>query len=200
MQPASPPVNDVLPTIDLSQALGFYAAHNWYALAAIGLTLAIQLAKRYQLALWTKTPDGLKMLWPVGLAAATAFVHAQVTGLPLAGALGEVFNSIWAIAIPSMGVNAALRESPISWDGGSGGKEPIKYTSADGGLTWTATGIPDASGESDASASPDAPDATGLRVIQGGVSEEAEDHDRITSPDPFPPGGSVPPSDPPSAA
>lgn len=116
--PTIPPA----PAASLSQGLDAFASHNWYAVAAIVLMLAIQIARSRELALWTHTPNGWRWLWPVGLAGAAAFVHAFALGEALKQAGLDVLNSLWRIALPAMGGAAALKESPLPWDGGSGGK------------------------------------------------------------------------------
>lgn len=125
-----PPVLPTIPPMpapDLLQGLNAFASHNWYAAAAIVLMLAIQIARSRELALWTKTPVGFRWAWPVGLAMVTAFVHAFVVGEALRQAGIDVLNSLWQIALPAMGGAAALKESPLPWDGGAGGA--LKYAS-----------------------------------------------------------------------
>jgi hypothetical protein len=115
--PTIPPT----PSPDLIALIGDFASHNWYAVAAIVLMLLIQIARVKETALWTKTPSGWRWLWPVGLAMVTAFVHAFVIGEALKQAGLDVLNSLWQIALPAMGGAAALKESPLPWDGGPGG-------------------------------------------------------------------------------
>lgn len=119
--PTIPPT----PPPDLLGAINAFASHQWYAGAAIVLMLLIQIVRSRELALWTKTPNGFRWAWPVGLAMAAAFIHAFVVGEALRQAGIDVLNSLWQIALPAMGGAAALKESPIPWDGGAGGS--MKY-------------------------------------------------------------------------
>ncbi len=116
--PTIPPLQNP----DLALGVQAFASHNWYAVAAILLMLLIQFVRAKELPLWTRTPNGWRWLWPVGLAAVTAFVHAFAMGEALKQAGLDVLNSLWQIALPAMGGAAALKESPLPWDGGAGGK------------------------------------------------------------------------------
>jgi uncharacterized integral membrane protein len=115
------PTIPAAPSPDFIALAGDFATHNWYAVAAIVLMLLIQIARVKEAALWTKTPSGWRWLWPVGLSMVTAFVHAFVVGEALKQAGLDVLNSLWQIALPAMGGAAALKESPLPWDGGPGG-------------------------------------------------------------------------------
>lgn len=119
--PTIPPTQ----TPDLLQGINAFASHNWYAAAAILLMLAIQIVRTRELSLWTKTPSGWRWLWPTGLAMVTAFIHAFAVGEVLKQAGLDVLNSLWQIALPAMGGAAALKESPLPWDGGPGGAQKI---------------------------------------------------------------------------
>lgn len=119
--PTIPPT----PTADPVTLITSFASHQWYAVAAILLMLLIQIARVKEAALWTKTPSGWRWLWPTGLAMVTAFIHAFVLGEALKQAGLDVLNSLWQIALPAMGGAAALKESPLPWDGGPGGAPKI---------------------------------------------------------------------------
>lgn len=119
--PTIPPT----PSPDVLQAISDFASHQWYAGAAIILMLLIQIVRTRELTLWTKTPNGWRWLWPVGLAMAAAFIHAYVIGEALRQAGIDVLNSLWQIALPAMGGAAALKESPLPWDGAAGGVKPV---------------------------------------------------------------------------
>jgi hypothetical protein len=113
---------------------------NWYAGAALILALVIQLIRKNPnwpvlaklKALWNKTPDGYRFLWPTTIGAVTAFVAAFEAGVPLTGALLAALGGALGIGIPSMGVAAVLKESPIPWDGGKGGAAPSPRRSGTG--------------------------------------------------------------------
>jgi hypothetical protein len=95
----------------------------WYALAALILTAVVQVVRKSPVLrdLWRSIPDGWRWLVPVLAGASTGLIHGLESGVPLlqlalyagAGALG--------ISLPAMGLHALLRESPVPWDGGSGG-------------------------------------------------------------------------------
>lgn len=124
--PTIPPV----PAPDLLQGFNAFATHNWYAAAAIVLMLLVQIARTKELSLWTRTPSGWRWVWPVGLSMVTAFVHAFVVGEALKQAGIDVLNSLWQIALPAMGAAAALKESPLPWDGGAGGAKKLAARAA----------------------------------------------------------------------
>lgn len=119
MQPL-PTIPDV-PAPPPTDAINAFMTHNWYAFAAIILMLFIQVLRKQEAAWWQKTPNGLRFLWPLGLAAVASFVHAFIAGEVFHQALMDALNSVWQIALPAMGGAALLKESPLPWDGGSGG-------------------------------------------------------------------------------
>lgn len=123
--PTVPPAIPPVPSADILQGINAFLSHQWYAGAAILLMLVIQIIRTREMALWTRTPVGFRWAWPVGLAMAAAFVHAFVVGEALKQAGLDVLNSLWQIALPAMGGAAALKESPLPWDGGAGGS--VKY-------------------------------------------------------------------------
>lgn len=114
------------PLIDLYQSL---TTHNWFATAALTIMLGIQIGKSTTLGakLYAYVPDGYRFLVPTVLASLTAFVHGFQAH--------ETFQaSIWdaiKIAFTAMGGAAALKESPLPWGGGAGGKPlPAPTTTA----------------------------------------------------------------------
>lgn len=107
--------------MDAPALLNALLTKNWYALAAVTLMILIQIARKNELKFWGWIPSGFRFLWPVIGAAGAAFVHGFLTKEPLHQALLDTLNSVWQIAIPAMGGAAALKESPIPWDGGKGG-------------------------------------------------------------------------------
>jgi hypothetical protein len=100
--------------------------HNWYAFAAIALTLLVQLIRTTPKLqdLWRKIPDGWRWLVPVVSGAATGFTQAYAANLPLVAALLGAIGGAVGISIPAMGINAFLTESPVRWNGSSGGLSP----------------------------------------------------------------------------
>ncbi len=100
-----------------SDILNALTHRDWYAVAAVTLMVATQIARKNAPVLWSKIPKGFRFLWPTLAAMAAAFVHAFLTKAPLSLALGDTFK----IAFLAMGGAAALKESPVPWDGGPGG-------------------------------------------------------------------------------
>lgn len=111
-----------LPHINLITSL---IDHNWYAVSVASVMIITQLARKYASDLWQKIPNGLRFLPPVLSAAALAFVHGFAKNEVWTQAGIDALNSIWQIAIPAMGGAAALKESPLPWDGGSGGVKAL---------------------------------------------------------------------------
>lgn len=124
MDPATASLSlDVLS--QFQQLVGERAA---YPLVATILMLVIALAKRspYTKIGYAKIPDGWRWVVPVVVGGAMGFVKAFEAGYAWTGALVETFAGICGVSFISMGINAALKESPLPWGGGSGGKpEPV---------------------------------------------------------------------------
>lgn len=97
--------------------------HNWYALAALILLLVTQLFRKAPKLgdIWRKVPDGWRWLFPVVSGAVAGFTGAFQAGQPLASALVASVGGAIGISIPAMGLNALLTESPVPWNGSSGG-------------------------------------------------------------------------------
>jgi hypothetical protein len=98
---------------------------DWYAVAGLALALAIQAHRRFPwlgARLWAKLPDGSKFLVPLLGGAVVAFVGAFLEGKPLVDALMVALGGAVTIGIGAMGVAAGLKESPLPWSGGAGGK------------------------------------------------------------------------------
>lgn len=95
-----------------------------YPLIAIILTIAIQLARKspYTAPMLAKIPDGWRFLVPMVSGGVLGFVHGYQAGYSLVGALVETVAGICGVSLISMGMAATLKESPIPWDGGAGGK------------------------------------------------------------------------------
>lgn len=99
---------------------------NWYALAAIILTLAVQIFRKAPKSSewWAKIPDGWRWAIPVLSGAVTGFTQAYAADLSLGAALLAAGGGAIGISIPAMGLNAALTELPVKWNGGAGGLPP----------------------------------------------------------------------------
>jgi len=97
---------------------------NWFATAALAIMIGTQLLKRLpwlSLRIWVKIPVGYRFLVPIVAAMATAFVHGYVAHETLTASIWDVVK----IAFTAMGGAAALKESPLPWDGGKGGTPPL---------------------------------------------------------------------------
>lgn len=109
------------PITQLQQLVGQRAL---YPLIASALTFAIQIARKNKSSakIWALIPDGWRWIWPVATGAIAGFTHGFGAGRPLSGALIEMALGIFGVSFTSMGLAATLRESPMEWDGGAGGK------------------------------------------------------------------------------
>lgn len=105
-----------------------------YPLIAIILTLAIALAKKspYTSAGYKKIPEGWRWLVPVIAGAAMGFVKAYEAGYTWVGALMETGAGIFGVSFISMGINAGLKDSPLPWGGGPGGKPKVDTKASNG--------------------------------------------------------------------
>jgi len=130
----------------LQDLVGVRAA---YPLIAMLLTCVVQLARKSPKTAdwWKKVPDGWRWLIPVAAGAAMGFVHGYQGHLPLGGALLsagiEALYGIFGVSMTSMGLAAALRESPVLWDGGVGGKRPVTIVRVVNGHTTMDQWLPD---------------------------------------------------------
>lgn len=95
-----------------------------YPLIAIILTMVIQLARKspFTKPAMDKIPEGWRFLVPMITGGVMGFVHGYEAGYTVIGALVETFAGIFGVSLISMGFAATLKESPIPWDGGAGGK------------------------------------------------------------------------------
>lgn len=110
--------------VDLYQ---YVLVKNWFAVAAVAIMIVVQLGKTFPAlgqALWVKLPTGYRFLVPIGLSMLTAFAHGFQ-------ARETFWASLWdacRIALGAMGGAAALKESPLPWDGGKGGEPRASLT------------------------------------------------------------------------
>lgn len=109
------------PILTFQQLVGERAA---YPLIATLVTFALQIGKSspYTKVLYEKTPVGLRWLTPVIVGGAMGFVHGYQAHYAITGALVEMVFGMCGVGVTAMGLNAALKESPIPWSGGAGGK------------------------------------------------------------------------------
>jgi len=110
----------------MDQLLNALHLHNWYALAALLLTLGVQVFRKapWSSDLWQKIPNGWRWLLPVLSGAITGFTQAFAAGLDLPAAVLAAIGGAIGISIPAMGINSLLTESPVKWNGGAGGLPP----------------------------------------------------------------------------
>lgn len=110
---------------DITPLLEALQLKNWYAVAGVVLAFVIQAHRRFPwlgAKLWARIPDGAKFLVPVLSGAVVAFVAAFDAGRPFVEALKAAAGGAIAIGFGAMGVAAGLKESPLPWNGGAGGK------------------------------------------------------------------------------
>jgi hypothetical protein len=112
---------------DLNDLAGALRMKNWYAVAAIVLMVIVQLVRKYPKTspFWQKVPDGLRFLPGMLVSFGVGFVAGWQEHLPVLDALMQGVGGIIGISIPAMGLAATIKESPIPWDGGSGGVAPL---------------------------------------------------------------------------
>lgn len=117
------------PILEFQRLVGERAA---YPLVATLLTFGIQVSKvsPFTKNWYAKIPDGWRWLVPVAAGGAMGFVHGYQQGYSIVGALTETVFGVLGVSATSMGINAALKESPIPWSGGAGGK-PVSKSSDD---------------------------------------------------------------------
>jgi hypothetical protein len=120
----------------LQELVGARAA---YPLIAMALTLLVQLVRKSPKtsSWWKKVPEGWRWLVPGLTGIVMGFIHGYQGNLPLSGALInagiEALYGLFGVSMTSMGLAAMLKESPLPWDGGSGGKPKPVETTADPG-------------------------------------------------------------------
>lgn len=108
----------------MSEVIEAARLHNWYAFAALLLTLVIQIVRKAPALrnAWNKIPEGYRFLVPLLSGAAIGFTQSFAAGEGLADAMFASVGGALGIGLTSMGAAAALKESPLPWDGGAGGK------------------------------------------------------------------------------
>jgi hypothetical protein len=93
---------------------------QWYPVAAIALWYGIALWKKHGAArIGPKIPEGWKWLVPVLTAAAIGFTDGFFSRLDAEGAAWRAAYAVIGLALPAMGWQGALKESPL---GGPPGK------------------------------------------------------------------------------
>lgn len=112
------------PILQFQQLVGARAA---YPLVAVILTLVIQIAKLspYTAKLLARIPDGWRFLVPMLAGGVMGFVHGYQAGYTVVGALTEMVLGLFGVSFASMGIAAALKESPLPWGGTGAGGKPL---------------------------------------------------------------------------
>lgn len=117
---------------DIAPIVQALQMRNWYALAALGLLLLVQLSKTPVLGrVWAKIPDGWRTYSVLVAGAVAGFTAAFQDGKPFSEALLAAVGGALSISLGAMGLNAALTDSHLPWNGGAGGKEAGKVEPPD---------------------------------------------------------------------
>lgn len=111
------------PTVEWNSLVAALRVHDWYAIVAIVMLLTIQLFRSHPLTAdtWQKIPEGWRFLPAVITSFSIAFVKAFLDKAAPLDAVVAGVGGVLGIAIPAMGLAAALKESKLPWDGGAGG-------------------------------------------------------------------------------
>ena len=96
---------------------------NWYALAAFAVLALIMGWKRFSPDLYYRIPEGYRWIPPLMLAALTGFADAYQSQLPWQQALLRAGYAILVIGLGASGAHGWLKESPIPYSGGQGGRK-----------------------------------------------------------------------------
>lgn len=89
-------------------------ARSWYPVAGVVLWFLLKLWKDHLGGkLLPRVPEGWRWAPPLLIAAATGFVDGYLSGLPLRDAGLRALFALFAIALPAMGVQSAVKESPL---------------------------------------------------------------------------------------
>lgn len=107
----------------MSEIIEAARLEQWYAVAALALTLVIQIVRKSPVLrnVWQWIPDELRWLVPLVTGAALAFIGAYESGATLPDALLATVTGALGIGLGAMGLATALKQSPVPWDGGAGG-------------------------------------------------------------------------------
>lgn len=102
----------------------------WYPVIAVALMACVQVLKMPKLRdyLWSHIPDGAKMLVPILGPVVYAIIQCYQSGADATTAFGVLMAALFGMSFPAMGIHAALRESPLPFDGGAGGKPKPEAT------------------------------------------------------------------------
>jgi hypothetical protein len=111
-------------SIGADEVVSALKLHNWYALLAFALMAFTQIVRKHPLTSpwWQKIPDGWRFLPGVIASFAVGFTTAFLAHASFLSALIAGVGGVAGIAVPAMGLAAGLKESPLKWDGGAGGK------------------------------------------------------------------------------
>lgn len=95
-----------------------------YAGLAASQVAITQLVRKWPLTapIWKSIPDGYRWIPGVVFGFTAGVAEAAMRSTSNAEAIGYGIKGILAVSFPAMGLAAVLRESPLPWDGGAGGK------------------------------------------------------------------------------
>jgi hypothetical protein len=108
----------------LNELVSAVQMHNWYPVAALAMLFLIQALKKPALAnlFWARIPEGARWSVPLVAAVAMGFVDAFQRGDSLQQALASAGSALIAVGLTTVGAHASLKDSPVPWSGGKGGK------------------------------------------------------------------------------
>ena len=99
---------------------------NWYSLATFAVLALIIGWKKLAPSLYYKIPDGYRWIPPLALAALMGFVDGYYAQLPWKQSLIRAGYAILAAGFGAAGAHGILKESPLPYGGGPGGKPVAK--------------------------------------------------------------------------
>ena len=97
---------------------------TYYEIAAIVLTLLVYALRKLPGAkvVWQKIPEGYRWLVPTLAGALAGLIPLVATGASPKQIALALLSGLFGISLPSMGIHAAVQDSPLPIDGGPGGK------------------------------------------------------------------------------
>jgi len=108
--------------MDYTDVIQAVEGRNWYALATFAVLALIMGWKKFSPSLYYKIPDGYRWIPPLALAALMGFVDGYYAQLPWKQALIRAGYAILAAGFGAAGAHGILKESPLPYGGGPGGR------------------------------------------------------------------------------
>lgn len=115
--------------MDYNDVIKAVEGRNWYSLAALAVLALVAGWKKFSPGLYYKIPDGYRWIPPLALAALMGFVDGYYAQLPWKQALIRAGYAVLAAGFGAAGAHGILKESPLPYGGGPGGK-PLKRETA----------------------------------------------------------------------